>query len=532
MSKKMANIVSPETALASELSREFSAPAGIVDVAELDWLARAGGRGLAWPHKLGWLAEPNIAANWRRGRAVVWRSSIDPGVVWLVLPIRRTGEPTVLGLVGFWGTADRRPEDAHRDNGGSRFADDDDTVVNGGWGPSCPDPALRAWGQEVVDRLAQTVASGEAAEAREGTVEAESEHVVIGRLIRRLKISDAPQRFQSLATTVLRTSLEVDAVVWVPREPNDAVIFAGEVAGVSTRDYRGMPTSSGRESAVLVCNEAATRQVPGLPPSVRRYASVACGSLGWLLVLNPKNDRPIGAHEIERMEYVASLIGTQLSNAKIYGELKELLFGIIRALTAAIDAKDPYTCGHSERVARIAVRLAEAMGMPPSKQSDLYVAGLLHDVGKIGIDDEVLKKTGPLTPEEFVKIQSHVEIGVNILKDLRKLHHTLPGVRHHHESYDGKGYPDHLSGQDIPLEARILAVADAFDAMSSNRPYRKRLTLIQIDDIFTKGRGVQWDPEVVDAMFACRGDVEAIRQKGLGESLNGAVDFALRRGER
>ena len=153
----------------------------------------------------------------------------------------------------------------------------------------------------------------------------------------------------------------------------------------------------------------------------------------------------------------------------------------------------------------------------------------MHDVGKIGVDDQVLKKNGPLTPEEFRQIQSHVEIGVTILKDLKKLNHILPGVKHHHESLDGTGYPDRLAGDDIPFEARILAVADAYDAMSSNRPYRKRLSLAQIDKILREGRNTQWDPDVVDALFACRSDVEAIRQKGLGESLIGAVDVTLGR---
>lgn len=150
-------------------------------------------------------------------------------------------------------------------------------------------------------------------------------------------------------------------------------------------------------------------------------------------------------------------------------------------------------------------------------------------MGKIGIDDQVLKKCGPLTSEEYRRIQSHVEIGVTILKDLKKLSHILPGVRHHHESLDGSGYPDHLSGENIPFEARILAVADSFDAMSSDRHYRKRLTPMQIDDVFQKGRGQQWDRRVVDALFACRRDLEAIRQKGLGESLIGAVNVTLGR---
>ncbi len=356
----------------------------------------------------------------------------------------------------------------------------------------------------------------------------ESEHVVIGRLIRRLRISDPPDRFQELATTVLRSSLGVAAVAWVPRDPHEPVIVGGSVEGLDAQTYRLLPAPAGRET-IVVRNEITAGLSQIVHPNVTRYAAVSAGSLGCLIAVNPLNDRPFDPDEAERLQYVASLIETQLANAKIYADLKELLFGIIRALTAAIDAKDPYTSGHSERVARIAVRLAEELRMPLPRRSDLYVAGLLHDVGKIGIEDDVLKKSGPLTQEEFRKIQSHVEIGVTILRDLKKLHHILPGVRHHHESYDGHGYPQGLAGEEIPYEARILAVADSFDAMSSNRPYRRRLSLMQIDEIFRNGRGQQWDPAVVDALFACRSDLEAIRQKGLGESLIGAVDVALGR---
>jgi len=358
--------------------------------------------------------------------------------------------------------------------------------------------------------------------------EEKSERAVIGRLIRRLRISDSPQHFQTVATTVLRTSLEVAAVAWVPRDPHESVVISGAVEGLTAASYRAFPSPPGREST-LVCSPYGSVSLQNGNPAVRRYAAVAAGSLGWLFAVNPLGDRAITEEDLERLQYVASLIATQISNARIYADLKGLLFGVIRGLTAAIDAKDPYTCGHSERVARIAVRLGEELGMPAHKRSDLYLTGLLHDVGKIGIDDTVLKKTGPLTPEEHRKIQSHVAIGVTILKDLKKLNHILPGVRHHHESIDGTGYPDHLAGDDIPFEARILAVADAFDAMSSNRPYRKRLSLAQIDRILQEGRGVQWDADVIDALIACRSDVEAIRQKGLGESLIGAVDETLGR---
>ena len=315
----------------------------------------------------------------------------------------------------------------------------------------------------------------------------ESDRLVMGRLIRRLRISDPPEHFQSVATTVLRTSLNMSAVVWVPKDVNDPIVVSGAVEGLDLQNYRDLPMPGGRDSAVIAGDGGAGRSWH-LPGPVRRYAAVAAGSLGWLLAVNPLDDRAIDTADKERMQYVASLIASQLSNAKVYADLKDLLFGLIRALTAAIDAKDPYTSGHSERVARIAFRLAEEMGVPPSKRSDLYLAGLLHDIGKIGIDDDVLKKGGGLTPEEYSRIQAHVEIGVTILKDLKKLHHILPGVRHHHERLDGSGYPDQLSGDNIPLEARILAVADSFDAMSSSRPYRKRLSFMRIDEIFHEGR--------------------------------------------
>ena len=358
--------------------------------------------------------------------------------------------------------------------------------------------------------------------------EEKNEWAVIGRLIRRLRISDSPQHFQTVATTVLRTSLEMAAVAWVPKDPHDAVVISGAVAGLETSSYRALSSAAGRESTLVFSNDGTVNPPPG-SAGVRRYVSVAAGSVGWLTAVNPLDDRPIKEADLERLQYVASLIATQLANARIYADLKGLLFGVIRGLTAAIDAKDPYTSGHSERVARIAARLGEELGMSSAQRSDLYLTGLLHDVGKIGIDDQVLKKDGPLTPDERLQIQLHVEIGVKILKDLKKLNHILPGVKHHHESLDGTGYPDRLAGNEIPFEARILAVADAFDAMSSNRPYRRRMSLAQIDKILVEGRNVQWDPDVIDALFACRSDIEAIRQKGLGESLIGAVNVTLGR---
>ena len=167
--------------------------------------------------------------------------------------------------------------------------------------------------------------------------------------------------------------------------------------------------------------------------------------------------------------------------------------------------------------------------MSPHDQGDLYLMGLLHDVGKIGVDDGILKKPGRLSPEEYQHIQTHVRIGVHILSDLKKLHHLLPGVAYHHEKIDGTGYPAGLKGDAIPLCARILAAADSFDAMSSSRPYRRKMSSPQIDEELRNGAGSQWDPRVLNALFACRGEVERIRQKGLGESLQAAISDTLGR---
>lgn len=508
--------------LAESLAGEFSAPLGILDPNLRTWRAIVGAPAHHFPSVDDQLLKVAGSGGLRLGRVALWRQEHDAGRVWLVLPLPNAEAADLLAFAGFRDSPENR--EAAAPSSAGHTVEQDDPLA---WGPVCPDPALRAWGQQVVSRLQSSHETRVQPVDPTASRDAEGEHVVIGRLIRRMRIDDSPVRFQTLATNVLRTSLGMAAVAWVPSDGDEPVVVSGEIEGLRSSSFRTIISLSPGDSTCLA-NEP-PREVSPPVPGVRRFASVPAGTAGWLLAVNPLDDRPIGASEVERMQYVASLIVSQSSNARTYAELKELFFGIIVALTRAIDAKDPYTSGHSERVARMADRLAKELGMPPHKRSNLFLAGLLHDIGKIGIDDLVLKKCGPLTPEEYKKIQAHVDIGVTILRDLKKLHHILPGVRHHHESLDGSGYPDHLSGEQIPLEARILAVADSFDAMSSDRHYRKRLTPTQIDKILQTGRGTRWDPRIVDALFACRMDLEAIRSKGLGESLVGAVNVTLGR---
>ena len=224
----------------------------------------------------------------------------------------------------------------------------------------------------------------------------------------------------------------------------------------------------------------------------------------------------------------ASLLSMHAHASLRYLDLKGLVVGLTRSLTAAIDAKDAYTYGHSERVARVAVELARELELQDDEIRDAYLAGLLHDVGKIGICEAVLSKRGPLDSTEMDHMKQHVVIGCTILADLHAIRHLIPGVRSHHERYDGRGYPDGLKGDEIPLLARILAVADAYDAMNTSRPYRSGMQPERIEEILRSGAGSQWDTRVVDAYFRCREKVIAVRQKGVGESLRQALSCAVR----
>jgi putative nucleotidyltransferase with HDIG domain len=184
-------------------------------------------------------------------------------------------------------------------------------------------------------------------------------------------------------------------------------------------------------------------------------------------------------------------------------ELRTAYIQTIRALAEAIDAKDAYTRGHSERVAVYASRLGHQMGLRKELIERIYFAGLLHDVGKIGIPDAIITKPDRLTPEEYEEIKKHPEIGAKILEPVEFLHHIVPCVRHHHEWYDGcnAGYPDQLAGDLIPLPSRVIVVADTVEAMTSDRPYRKAMPIDDVVLELHKYSGTQFDPVVVEAFL-------------------------------
>ena len=174
---------------------------------------------------------------------------------------------------------------------------------------------------------------------------------------------------------------------------------------------------------------------------------------------------------------------------------------IVQTLVKTIDAKDSYTNGHSARVAQYSVMLAKRMGFKEEELGRLEYTALLHDVGKIGVSDAILNKKGKLTEEEYAIIKEHSEIGAQILSTITELPDVAVGARYHHERYDGKGYPDGLKGEEIPLFARIIAVADSYDAMTSKRSYRDALPQELVRQEITRGIGTQFDPRIAKLML-------------------------------
>ena len=174
-------------------------------------------------------------------------------------------------------------------------------------------------------------------------------------------------------------------------------------------------------------------------------------------------------------------------------------FSMLDALVTAVDNKDRYTSRHSEDVMDHCLLIARALGIDEKAQSTVAVAALLHDVGKIGVPDAILRKPAKLTDEEFTAVKQHPQMGAVMVASVAGLEETVDAVRHHHERWDGGGYPAGLAGEQIPLMARLMAVADAYSAMTTDRPYRQGMSRKQALSILTEGAGVQWDPDCVQA---------------------------------
>ncbi|MBI5664418.1 MAG: HD domain-containing protein [Nitrospirae bacterium] len=208
--------------------------------------------------------------------------------------------------------------------------------------------------------------------------------------------------------------------------------------------------------------------------------------------------KPVDQKDLTILKGLAHWMGIAFQNSKLYKDLEHLLINTISSLAYAIDAKSPWTKGHSERVTKFAVEIAKEMGLKEKDISHIKLCGILHDIGKIGTFDGLLDKPGKLTDEEYELVKKHPEKGVEIITPIKQLNDVIPGVLHHHERYDGKGYPMGLKGADIPLCASILAVADSFDSMTADRPYRSSPGFDYAVSELKRCSGSQFDPKIVD----------------------------------
>jgi putative nucleotidyltransferase with HDIG domain len=222
--------------------------------------------------------------------------------------------------------------------------------------------------------------------------------------------------------------------------------------------------------------------------------------IGGLEALN-KISGDFSDEDANILQTLATQAGTVLRIAQSYADANELFIDVIRVLTAAIDAKDPYTRGHSQRVAAFSVAIARHLKLDAHTVHRVRVGGILHDVGKIGVSDTILRKPGRLTPEEMAQMQEHPTIGVNIMQRVRSLQNELPALAEHHERLDGSGYPRQLAGDQISTLGRIVAVADVFDAMTSDRPYRKAIPTDEVLAHLREGSGIIYDANCVAALI-------------------------------
>ncbi|MEE9311200.1 MAG: HD domain-containing phosphohydrolase [Planctomycetota bacterium] len=223
--------------------------------------------------------------------------------------------------------------------------------------------------------------------------------------------------------------------------------------------------------------------------------------IGAIYLDRVDSDEPFHAHQLELLSAVGRQAGIAIERARMLEDMEGLFYSCVRALVSSIEAKDQYTHGHSERVTAFAVTLAEEMGLDAETLDNVRLGALLHDVGKIGVAEKILTKPSRLTPDEVKIIRHHPARGAEILSHIRNIPGVIAAVKHHHEMYNGLGYPDGLVGDEIPQTARIVALADAFDAMTSNRSYRRNFDVEEAISEFTRCSGDQFDPEVCDVMI-------------------------------
>jgi len=324
-----------------------------------------------------------------------------------------------------------------------------------------------------------------------------------------LNVSD--KLFQKLAQEILTTMRSELAFVHFFDRPEYNVLVTNEkTAGridnpslFTERLVTAIPpnTASLKENYFIVNDSSEVPGYEALHPDSYRFLVVAIKNknlfYGWFGLLSFNMKEIFRRGELSLLVSTAQQLATTITNADLYNDLEQFVINVVKSFVYTIEAKDLYTRGHSERVNQYSMLIAEQMQLDDATSDNLNWASILHDIGKIGIPEGLLNKQGKLNDEEYGIVKGHPEKGFNILKPLQQLAGSLPGILHHHERFDGKGYPKKLSGNQIPLVARIIAVADTYDAINSSRAYRAARSPKEAMDIILKVSGTQLDEEIV-----------------------------------
>ncbi len=251
-----------------------------------------------------------------------------------------------------------------------------------------------------------------------------------------------------------------------------------------TRFFEGVDKASGFITRSIICVPVRSRE----------------RTVGVLEGIN-KKDGHFDDNDLDVLNSISNYVAVAIENACLHKELKKTFYDTAEVMADTIELRDPYTGGHTKRVRRYCLIIAKYMGLGRKERETLHLAAILHDIGKIGIKDDILLKDGKLEEAEFIKMRMHSLYGAELLKNIEQLRDVIPCIRAHHERYDGTGYPDGLRGRQIPLIARIITVADTFDAMTTERPYRRRLSKEAALAELRRLAGIQFDPDVVAAFM-------------------------------